>query len=207
MVKDHIEEKYKTKLNSIYYGTVMDNKDPKNRGRCKCIIIGICDTPIWCESKTPIIGGTNDVNGISSVPRLGQHVYIQFINGDIDNPLITGMVRGASDNSPEVQSPKDYVINLPADGRFIIKIGDTRFEVSSNGFNKIGNEIHNGNVNLTGDTTQNGNVNLTGNETITGDSDVSGLITAGTDVSVGAITLTTHTHIGADKGLPTGVPM
>ena len=153
---NEIEEALETKLDSKYYGVVTNNIDPKKRDRIECTVLGISEDPIWCEQQAPLFKGTNAVNGFSGVPDIGQHVYIEFINGSPEQPIYTGLVRGASDSSDMQTSADDTVLHLPEKSRFIIKIGNTEFIMSKAGI------VVNAKITHTGDTIQDGTQTSTG---------------------------------------------
>jgi len=99
-------------IKDLMIGKVVDIDDPKKRNRVRVRILGLIDdeTPDlecpWAEQGTPIFNGTKETSGISSVPRLGSFVYIQFLYGDPSKPVYLGYVRGDQDSS-ELQKNDD----------------------------------------------------------------------------------------------------
>lgn len=74
------------KLFGKYRAMVIDTNDPEKRGRIKtrCPSVNL-DIPLaWAESSFP--------PGIFSVPNLGDFVWIEFEEGDIDKPIWVGML-------------------------------------------------------------------------------------------------------------------
>ena len=99
-------QKETQKVTGIYIAKVVNNKDPKKRGRVRVRIVGITGADIpdskcpWAEQMTPILSSTKDITGISSVPDKGVYVYIQFLYDDPAFPIYTGICRGKKDSSP-----------------------------------------------------------------------------------------------------------
>lgn len=87
-----------------YIAEIIDNKDPLDRGRLKCKIFGITEDTLsinqpWCETKGDIFGANKETIGISSVPNIGSLVYIKFLYGNPQYPIVDGYVRGDKDSS------------------------------------------------------------------------------------------------------------
>ena len=89
------------KINGKQLAKVIDNKDPKDRGRLKINIQGITELAEifpWAETEGQLIGNSKRV-GLSSAVEIGTFVYVEFIGGNPSFPLVTGYVRGSKDSS------------------------------------------------------------------------------------------------------------
>lgn len=87
------------KLNSIYRGTVEDNKDPWTAGRCRIRVFGIHSDSLiqtskdgiptaelpWAEPAGPIFGGSSGI-GMYGIPVQGAQVFLFFESGDLYQP-------------------------------------------------------------------------------------------------------------------------
>ncbi len=86
--------------NSNYRGIVLDNTGPY--GQCKIYIPSIYPSKIdnltfeqegfqnrlpWAQPAMPIFGGSNENQGMCSVPKLNSHVWVFFEEGDISTPV------------------------------------------------------------------------------------------------------------------------
>lgn len=77
----------------------------------------------WVRVSHPSAGGSY---GFLSLPRIGQEVVVEFLNGDPDQPLITGRVYNGENKPP---------YNLPADkSRTVWKSNSTK---GGGGYNEI----------------------------------------------------------------------
>ncbi|MEN3942400.1 type VI secretion system tip protein TssI/VgrG [Prosthecobacter sp. SYSU 5D2] len=77
----------------------------------------------WVRVSHPSAGGSY---GFLSIPRVGQEVIVEFLNGDPDQPLVTGRVYNAMNTPP---------YNLPADKtRSVWKSNSSK---GGGGFNEI----------------------------------------------------------------------
>lgn len=76
----------KNKLDKVYQGKVVDNKDPKKKGRIKIQVIGLND-----KNKIddlPWASPIKDTNGNNiNVPDVGKIINVTFDNGDINKPF------------------------------------------------------------------------------------------------------------------------
>lgn len=83
----------------LYRATVANNIDPLQRGRIQVIAsdaTGIVPTT-WCEPCMPMAGIQQ---GIYTVPIIGSGVWIQFENGDPDQPVWMGGWWGSAAEVP-----------------------------------------------------------------------------------------------------------
>jgi uncharacterized protein involved in type VI secretion and phage assembly len=75
-----------------YRGTVVQNVDPELRGRIMCIVpdvLGVVPSG-WCEACAPLAGPTGPPMGVYMVPPIGAGVWVEFEQGDPDNPIWSG---------------------------------------------------------------------------------------------------------------------
>lgn len=99
------ETKSSFQLGGFYVAEVVDIDDPKQRDRVRVRVHGIMkedmakDVCPWAEQCTSLFSGKSDVVGVSSVPKVGSLVYVQFLFGDPSAPVYFGYVRGALDAS------------------------------------------------------------------------------------------------------------
>jgi uncharacterized protein involved in type VI secretion and phage assembly len=83
----------------LYRATVVNNIDPLQRGRIQVIAsdaTGIVPTT-WCEPCMPMTGIQQ---GFYTVPIIGSGVWIQFENGDPDQPVWMGGWWGSAAEVP-----------------------------------------------------------------------------------------------------------
>lgn len=72
-----------------YRAIVIDNVDPERRGRIKVTCpSALREAPSnWCEACVPIAGSAS---GDFYLPAVGDGVWIEFEQGDINNPIYVG---------------------------------------------------------------------------------------------------------------------
>ncbi len=87
----------------LYEGTVIDVADPLNLHRVRCSIEGVCAQSAWCRPRTG--GGGGPQRGGNAVPPVGCTVFVQFVLGEIEQPVYSGGSWGTPDEGSEV--PKD----------------------------------------------------------------------------------------------------
>jgi uncharacterized protein involved in type VI secretion and phage assembly len=71
---------------------VVQNVDPELRGRIMCIVpdvLGVVPSG-WCEACAPLAGPTGPPMGVYMVPPIGAGVWVEFEQGDPDNPIWSG---------------------------------------------------------------------------------------------------------------------
>jgi hypothetical protein len=111
-------------LVGIYRATVEDNKDEENRGRVRVRIHGIHSTSVqtselpFVEPFSPI-GGNPSIN-FFYVPPVGTTCYISFINGQVQNPVITGFWRHSL---KPILEDASYFHGKKDEALFFIKLG------------------------------------------------------------------------------------
>jgi uncharacterized protein involved in type VI secretion and phage assembly len=72
-----------------YRGLVMDNVDPKHRGRVKVKVVGVTlgEEQSWAWPCVPYAGKNV---GFFSIPPKGAHVWVEFEGGNVDHPIWSG---------------------------------------------------------------------------------------------------------------------
>lgn len=182
----------------IFKGVVENNKA---NGRVQVRVYGIHsqDTSTiptealpWAEVQGSTNFGLLDGVGVSSVLRIGTWVYVDFIGGDEESPIVTGVVIGDDDHNTLVQDNYQEVQTLKTTSGHIIEFsevdGDERITITHKSGTKI-NLDNEGTFNIESvkdlNVTVAGNANLTttGNTTLT--STGSTAVTA-SDVTVNA---------------------
>lgn len=69
-------------------GTVVSIDDPKSCGRLRVqISLGGQPVEVWADACIPYAGGNN---GFYAIPPVGSGVWVEFVEGDIDQPIWTG---------------------------------------------------------------------------------------------------------------------
>ena len=141
-----------------YRGEVTDVSDPKNMGRIKAnvpFVYGDQRASNWCVPVAPFAGSGH---GLLLLPEVGDAVWIEFENGDIDFPLWTGCW-WRDGELPDPKGPKQRVLTSAtgmqilldddakelslkhpggaeitlSDSSITIKIGAAKIELSSSG--------------------------------------------------------------------------
>ena len=176
----------------LYRGVVLENKDPKNLGRCKVRVPSIHGGEVppeylpWARGISNITIGPK--KGSASVPDIGDIVWILFESGDKDSPVYIGGTHSLKDIPIDLnkvvlyQEEEDSIYYLREERLFDIKIGDVHILVSPNL------------VNIKGETLIEGDV------TIRGKLHVTGTITSDIDVYGGGVSLKRHVHSGVESG-------
>lgn len=84
----------------LYTGVVTNNEDPLLLGRCKIRIPGLIDPESAWALPASVAGGIAG-RGIFDVPDVGSDVFVQFIQGDIEQPMYWGGNWGIPDSGRE----------------------------------------------------------------------------------------------------------
>lgn len=88
----------------MYRGTVLNNDDPKHRGRCKIFIPGVYNDEFadedgkylpWAEPSQPLFCGGIEKNGTFQCPDLGSTVWCFFESNDTARPVFFGQTTDA----------------------------------------------------------------------------------------------------------------
>ena len=90
-------------------GTVVDNKDPRGMPRVRVRVPGIIDTPsAWALPR----GSGAKHWGVNMVPPIGADVYVQFVDGRIDQPVWEPGPPGQDEVFPEFAPPDVSVLGI-----------------------------------------------------------------------------------------------
>lgn len=121
--------------NGFYIADVVDNKDDLNSQRVKVRVLGlhtqnkdgelgdkIPDSDLPWANKCDLLKGTN-------IPKIGDKVYIFFLNGNHNQPVYLGIVKKASDTLPEVDDIRK-IGNSRDDKTFEINHGDLQIKTA-----------------------------------------------------------------------------
>lgn len=105
---------------SLLRGTVTDNQDPLQRGRCRVYVWGMHQQEDpnlpWAETAGSTMFGLHKGVGYSGVLQVGTTVWVQFEQGDIQCPVIVGVFVGHDAESPGEVSPENSDFNPDAKG-------------------------------------------------------------------------------------------
>lgn len=158
---------FSDKFPYVYRGFVVENKDPKNLGRCKIQIPSIHGGETippnylpWARGVSNIVIGEN--KGSSYIPDIGDVVWVLFEGGEDDYPIYIGGMQGTKDipiNMNEVvlyQEDSNRIVYNREHNFFVISIGGNIITVG-NGINIVGNT-----VNIEGPVDITGTVNISG---------------------------------------------
>lgn len=86
-----------------YRGTVVDNADPARLGRVKVTVPSLLGADVatgWALPCVPVGGMPGQ--GWFAVPRVGAGVWVEFEEGDLEFPVVTGAFFSAPDGTSEV---------------------------------------------------------------------------------------------------------
>jgi len=94
-----------------YPGTVFSVDDPKQLGRIKALVpeVGFIDEPTdWCFPSMPLMFG---------VPDVGQNVFVEFMSGDVNRPVWTGVFYSYPQGESEIAKTAKGEKDIDADGK------------------------------------------------------------------------------------------
>jgi hypothetical protein len=98
-----------TLLHGLYLGTVVNNVDPRGMPRIKVRVPGIIDT----ESTWALPKGSGAAQfGANWVPPIGADVFVQFVNGRVDQPVWEPGPPGEAEVFPEFTAPDVSVFGI-----------------------------------------------------------------------------------------------
>ncbi len=109
------------KITHKIIGTVVDNQDTLDRGRLKCKLHGITELATiqpWCETEGDLFASSSSTIGVSTAPKVGTLVYIEFLYHNPSFPIVTGYVRGNKDSST-MHTNKSPIIESIRNGKLI----------------------------------------------------------------------------------------
>jgi len=112
-----------------YPGTVTDNVDPDQRGRLLVEVPAVLgEAPSsWAEPCPPLAGPTGVAMGVYLVPPVGSGVWVEFANGDPEQPIWVGCRWGESSDLPDqalAGLPETPSIVLQTSTKNVIVISD-----------------------------------------------------------------------------------
>lgn len=85
-----------------YRGAVVDNADPERLGRVRVTVPSLFGADVvtgWALPCVPVGGMPGQ--GWFAVPRVGAGVWVEFEEGDLEFPVVTGTFWSAPDAAPE----------------------------------------------------------------------------------------------------------
>jgi hypothetical protein len=88
-----------TRYYGKYRGTVVNNVDPMQKGRCQVLVPDVSNVMLssWAMPSLPV-GGLQ--MGLFTIPPIGAAVWVEFEQGDSDYPIITGGFWGTAAEIP-----------------------------------------------------------------------------------------------------------
>jgi len=114
---------------STFYGVieaiVTDNKDPEGYGRVQVEYpwLGAGTLSAWARMSTPMAG---NAMGWVIYPEVGDEVLIDFVNGNVNEPIILGSLFNGKDKPPYDNADGDNNIRtLVSRSGHVIEIDDT----------------------------------------------------------------------------------
>lgn len=158
----------------LYRGFVVENKDPKKLGRCKIQIPSIHGGDAippnylpWARGVSNIVIG--ETKGSSSIPDIGDIVWVLFEGGDDDYPVYLGGMQGTKDTPIKLEEVVLYqekgnkIVYNRESHVFTIAIGDNIISV--------GDSIHisGGPINIDSSVSISGTVNISGSLFVNGE--------------------------------------
>jgi uncharacterized protein involved in type VI secretion and phage assembly len=135
-MSEHLIAQLAQRMTETYYGkyrgTVVDNKDPEKRGRLKLRVASLfTDDPKAVNSDESVtdwalpcvpFGGLKE-QGFFLVPEIGAHVWVEFEEGHLDQPIWTGTFwlapKGESEAPTEAQEMDGTEKNLEPKQRLL----------------------------------------------------------------------------------------
>lgn len=139
---------------SLLRGTVTDNQDPMQRGRCRVYVWGMHkeedENLPWAETAGSTMFGLHKGVGYSGVLQVGTTVWVQFEQNDVQCPVICGVFVGHDAESMAEISPENsdfhpdakgdkygkvWMFNTPEGNSFKMDDADPRIHITTpNGF-------------------------------------------------------------------------
>ncbi len=207
----------------MYRGTVLNNDDPKHRGRCKIFIPGVYNDEFadedgkylpWAEPSQPLFCGGIEKNGTFQCPDLGSTVWCFFESNDTARPVFFGQTTDAQgyfdtdhcriywDGMFFELEKSTHTATVSAEN---IK-GDAGKDVVVNAGGKV-NVTASDSVTITSPTvTINGDVTINGTATISGLTTIGGSAKIDPDAVIGGKSFLGHIHLG-NMGASTSPPI
>lgn len=106
-------------LQALHLATVLDNRDPDNRGRIK-VRLAVGDLELWAAVLT---NGAGQDYGVSLLPKIDEKVVLAFISPEV--AVVMGSLWSGGDSHPqEAREAEDvYCIRTPSGSQ--LKFDDT----------------------------------------------------------------------------------
>lgn len=105
---------------ALLRGTVTDNQDPMQRGRCRVFVWGMHSSEDpnlpWAETAGSTMFGLHNGVGYSGVLQVGTTVWVQFEQQDIQCPVIVGVFVGHNADNMGEAGPANSDFNPDAKG-------------------------------------------------------------------------------------------
>lgn len=108
---------FNSENNTVHFGTVVDNADPKKLGRIKVKIDMIYE---MSKEDMPWVYPTNYSPLNFYVPKIGEKVRVQFNDGDIYHPEYTGYFHNTENHDSEFDTDYPHSMGMSQDG-FVFK--------------------------------------------------------------------------------------
>lgn len=127
MIQKLIKETIKFNVPRI--GKVTQVIDPMNKGRVKIQIPSLG----WTTDETAAWAFPNQVNGLV-IPRVGDFVIVNFVDGNMDLPIYSGVAMNMKDMLPANYDPagNSQIIYESKDGKDYVKVDELLREIIIN---------------------------------------------------------------------------
>lgn len=208
----------------MYRGTVVDNEDPKGRGRCKVFIRGVYSDEFedengrylpWAEPSQPLFCGGIGENGTFQCPDVGSTVWCFFESNDTARPVFFGQT---TDAQGKFDTDRCRIV---WDGMFVELVKSTHTitasaECLSAVASKDATVYAGGGIDATADgsvtvtsptVTINGDVTINGALHVTGATTMDSAATIDPDATIGGKSFVGHIHGNGNMGSPTTAPI
>ena len=101
-------EKLERRFYGKYRGFVVDNQDPEQLGRLKLTVPSLLGNEVVTGWASPCIPYGGDANqGFLFIPEVGAGVWVEFEEGDMQNPIWVGGFWSKPDGESELPKPND----------------------------------------------------------------------------------------------------
>lgn len=143
---------------------VTDNNDPLRMGRVrvrypwqpedpketketnKTTNTNNCNRSPWIRVTTPFAGGGDEKGGFTMIPSIGEHVMLNYTDGNIERPFVVGSLYYRNEDSDPNKSHLPSAGFMPDDHRIYSTRYKTRSIVSGNGHALVFRDLGDTNV-------------------------------------------------------------